>query len=757
MPMGTIKFRPGINTQMTPALNEGGWSDSSLIRFHEGEPEKIGGWDKYYPFSLATSIRHMKEFQSTTAVTYLGLGGDDVLGVISGGVFSDITPQIVAYDLPPDIETTSGSAVVNITDSNVGSVTDYDFIYFNTPISVGGLILEGTYRVLQSTGTGTYQITAAQNATATVSTVSITGATQANPCEITATSHGRSNGDLVYIDGVSGMTELNGGIYTVANASANTFELSGVNSTGYTAYSTGGSVYGGIVPQFTTSSGSEIVTVVFPGHGLSVGNSISFDVSTSVGGVTISGTYEVLTVPGSGTLTISASAAASSSATSAMNSGEAEIKYYVTLGPNPPGAGYGIGAYGSGNYGTGVIPSAQTGNKITATDWSLDSWQQTLIACPEDGALYAWSPTAGLVTARLLGGSDAPLYNKGCFIAQPANILVAYGSTTRSSTTSIGVRQDPLLIRWSDQDNYEDWSLDTTDQVGSVRLPRGSEIRGGIQGPNQALIWTDVAVWSMQYVGQPLVFTFNEIATNCGLIGRHAQAILGTTVYWMGHRNFFALGPGGVQPLPCTVWDSVFQDLDTSAQSKCWAWGVSSFNEVWFFYPSLDDGTGECSRYVKMTLQGNAIVWDKGVLSRSSGIGQSIIDYPLATAPGGIVYRHESGVDADGQPINAWVQSGEVLLNDGTDCLFVDQIRPDMRYGLYGQPELANMAITVTATNDFTGASMSSGAMPYTTDTNYLSPRVRGHRVSIKIESNDVSSWWRMGRMRYRAAPDGRV
>lgn len=758
MPIGTIKFRPGISTQLTVMENEGGWSDGSLIRFNGEQPEKVGGWEKYYAFSLNTEVRRLKEFLDLNGTIYLGVGGDDILAAITGSTLSDITPQTVTYSIPPDIETTSGSAVVSVSDSNIGSVTSYDYIYFNTPISVGGLILDGAYPVLQSTGTGTYEITADANASATVSTTTITGATQANPCVITSTSHGRSNGDLVYIDGISGMTELNGGIYTVANAAADSFELSGINSTGYTAYSTGGSVYGGIVPQFTTVSGSEIVTVTLPGHGASIGGKLSLAKTVTVGGLTLSGTYDVLTVPGSSTFTISAASQASSTATALMNSGEAELKYFITLGPSPAGVGYGIGTYGTGGYGTGVVPAAQTGTPITATNWSLSSWDQTLVACPENGALYAWSPSGGYATARVLGTNDAPIFNRGCFIAQPANILVVYGSTSKRSSTSIGFYQDPLLIRWSDQDNYEDWSLDTTDQVGSVRLPRGSEIIAGIQGPSQGIIWTDIGVWSMQYVGQPLVFLFNEIAHGCGLIAKHAQAVLSETVYWMGHRNFFVLGQGGVRTVPCSVWDAVFQDVDMNAHSKCWAWPVSAFSEVWFFYPSLQDGTGECSRYAKMKIMENGqVVWDKGVLARSAGIDQSIIDYPLAATSDGVIYQHESGTDGDGAPINAWIESGEVLLNDGTNCLFVDQIRPDMHYGLYGQSEAANMSITLTATNDLTGESMSSGALAYTTSTTYLTPRIRGHRVKVRIESNDTGSFWRMGRMRYRASQDGRI
>lgn len=755
MPNVPIKLNPGINTQATALLNEGGWSDSNLTRFVDGQPQKLGGWEDYLGFSVGSAVRRLKAWRDINATDHLAVGAASTLGVVTSGVLADITPQTLDSDIAPDIETTSASTTVTITDPNVSNVTTYDTVFFQTPVTVGGLLLVGAYPITLVTGSTTYEITTAAAASATVATIAITGATQANPCVISATSHGRSNGDLVYIDDVVGMTELNGNIYEVANANANDFELDGIDSSAYTAYSSGGNVYGGIVPQFTTSSGSSIVTVTIVGHGMSVGNQVTFPGSTSVGGVAVSGSYTVLSVTSVDAFTISTSTAAASAATVSMNSGEAALTYYIALGPAPAGAGYGIGTYGTGGYGTGVVPTAQTGAGVAPDDWSLDNWSQTLVACPRNGGLYVWDPDGGFETARLISGSDAPIYNTGCFISQPANILVAYGSTTLSTSASIGVSQDPLLVRWSDQDNYEDWSIDTTDQVGSVRLPRGSRIVGGIQGPNQGLLWTDTSIWSMQYTGQPLVFAFNEIASGCGLIAKHAQAVLKSVVYWMEDGDFFRLSGNGVQSIPCTVWDAVFQDLDKTAVDKCWAWANSVFDEVWFFYPSLQDGTGECSRYAKLHTPTG--FWDKGIMARSAGIDNGVLGYPLAGTSTGTIYQHEKTMDADGQAMNAYVESGEVLLSEGDACMFIDQILPDMRYGFYGDSEDANLAVTVTATNDLNGETMSSGPLAYTASTKYLGLRVRGHRVKVRIESSDTGSWWRVGRMRVRTAPDGSV
>lgn len=837
MSIQPIKMRPGVNTTYTPTLNEGGWSASNLIRFVGGLPERVGGWVKYYNASIGSAIRALWMWRDFNGNNRLAVGATSSLSVITNSALTDITPQTKTTSFAPNMTTTSGSAIVTITDAGISNVTAFDAVYFNVPIAVGGLVLSGLYQITTVTGATSYQITAASNATATVVTGTITGITQANPAVVTANAHGHANGDLVYITGVAGMTEVNGRIFTVAGATANTFQLSGVNSTGYTAYSSGGFVYGGIVPQYATTSGSSTVTVTLPAHGLSAGGRFVAPISTTIGGATISGSYTVVTAPTSSTFTITASNAATSTATGTMGvytisgtvptfttsngtstvtvtltshgliagstftasipttvggvtvygtytvvsaptantftitvsgtasstttvtmiTGYAQLVYYISLGPAASGAGYGIGTYGGGAYGVGVSGTAQTGTAITATDWTLSNWGQTLIACPDGGGLYYWDPSGGFTTASLISTSNAPIFNAGAFVSQPSNFLIAYGSSTRRDTSAIGVVQDPLLVRWSGQDNYTLWSIDTTNQVGSTRLSRGSRIVGGIQGPNVCFLWTDVGVWTMTYIGYPLVFSVVEAGQGCGLVAKHAATVLNERVFWMGRQNFYTLGGGGgVRALDCPVWDDVFQDLDTSNADKCWAWSVSSYQEVWFFYPTLSDSSGQCSSYAKMVLEGEQMFWDIGEMPRSAGIDLGVISYPIAGTSGGIVYEHENGNSADGQTIDAYIESGDVMISSGEAVMFVDQVRPDMKYTQAGSSTSASMDVTITAENDVTGEVQEAGPLAYNSSTLYVEPRVRGHRVRFKIESDDTQSWWRLGLMRYRAAPDGK-
>ncbi len=208
----------------------------------------------------------------------------------------------------------------------------------------------------------------------------------------------------------------------------------------------------------------------------------------------------------------------------------------------------------------------------------------------------------------------------------PQQILVAWGSV------STGQQQDPLTVRWSSILDYTNWTVSTQTQAGSFRIPTGSEIRGGGQGPQQALIWTDLDLYVMQYLGFPLVWGFNQVATGCGLVGPHAFCVMRNSVYWMSSGNFFVLTGGGVRELPCTVWDKVFQNLDVANQNKCVAAANSMFDEITFYFPSLSGGTGEIDSYVKVNVTNGG--WDYGTLSRTAWIDQSVLGQPIGTTPG---------------------------------------------------------------------------------------------------------------------------
>ncbi len=280
----------------------------------------------------------------------------------------------------------------------------------------------------------------------------------------------------------------------------------------------------------------------------------------------------------------------------------------------------------------------------------------------------------------------------------PAQILVAYGSTvgeldSTGRVLTIGDQQDPMIVRWSDSQDFTVWLSSSTNQAGSYRIPRGSLIVGGLQGPQQTLLWTDLALWAMVYQGLPFVFGFNEIMTGCGLIGPHAACAMQGAVYWMSQNNFFVLAGGGPRSIPCTVWDVVFQDLDETNQSKCVAAPNSAFDEIFFFYPSLSGGTGEIDKYVKYQVGGS---WDYGTMARSAWTDQSVLGQPIGATPAGVIYQHETSPDADGGALLASFTTGFFTIAEGRDILFIDWFHPDMKWRYFGSSNTsASVQVTI--------------------------------------------------------------
>lgn len=502
---------------------------------------------------------------------------------------------------------------------------------------------------------------------------------------------------------------------------------------------------GGAVPTFTTVSGSPVVTVDLTAHGESVGNQFPVPTPTTVGGITISGVYVVQSIVDADHFTITASQAATSSATASMNGGNAEIEYFIAISPTVPSAGYGVGTYGTGAYGLGISPSPSPGNPITTTNWTLDNWGEILLACPANGPIYSWSPDSGFSNATKV--FSAPLVNGGIFVSNTTQILVAWASSIESV-------QDPLLVQWSDSGDYTNWAVSALTQAGNFRIPTGSKIMGGFAGPQFNVIWTDLDVWAMDYIEPPLVFGFNKLATNCGLIGRHAFTTADADVYWMGNKQFYLMRGGAVTPIPCPVWDFIFQDLDTNNLDKICCASNNGFGEVAWYFPSKSGGKGEIDSYVKVNVDLDYI-WDFGRLQRTAWIDQSVVGQPMGADASGYVYQHEVSKDADGQPMQPSLTTGYFQVADGNQLNFVDLIIPDFRFGFDEAPPGANLSMSMNFT-DYPGTSpFSVGPYNITSTVDFIDTRLRARYASMTIGSSDLGSFWRMGNLKIRSVPDG--
>lgn len=676
MPIGSVKLRPGVEVEATPSLNEAGISASNLIRFREGLAEKYGGWDRYYPFAIGSPVRDLHAWEDLNQNGELGVGAEQSLSIISGGVNNIITPQQTTTNTAPDFSTVSTTPTVTITDSSITPKTS-DAVFIVTQVAVGGLILSGMYPIASVTGAHSYTITAASNATGTVSN-------------------------------------------------------------------------GGAVPTFTTQSGDSLVSVALTAHGLAVGGSFYIGVQTAVGGVTLTvGSYDVVSVTSANAFKISASTVATSTATVSENGGNVRFLYFITVGPTEAGSGYGVGGYGEGGYGTGVTAPSGSGTPITAADWTLDNWGEILMACPTGGAIYYFQPGSGFRTATVI--ETGPVVNTGIFVAMPQRQLIAYGSSTN------GV-QDPLLIRYSDNEDFTVWTANSGNQAGSFRLSTGSRIIGALQAPQQGLIWTDVDLWSMQYIGAPFIYGFNKLMTGCGMIAQHAVGVIGNVVYWMGPGSFYVYSGGGSpQGLPCSVWDTVFQNLDMANSSKIYCGVNSQFDEIAWFFPSITGGTGDNDSCVKYNTREKT--WDCSIntFGRSAWIDQSVLGSSIAAGgPTGIIYQHEQGYDADGVPMTPYLETGYFMLSDGWLLSIIDLLWPDFKWGTYSGAQTAQVQLTFY-TVDYPGDTPTPhGPYTVTQATKFVNTRGRGRQAKIRIASSDLGSFWRIGDLRFRFAPSGR-
>lgn len=517
---------------------------------------------------------------------------------------------------------------------------------------------------------------------------------------------------------------------------------------------------GGTVAAFTTVLGLSLVNVNLAYHGLSVGSTYAINFPVSVGGISLSGFYSVTSVTDISNFSITATEVATSAETVEQNNGDANLLYYITPAPNISGEGYGDGGYGEGAYGEGVTPSQFTGTPITATDWTFDNFGGALAACPNNGPIFIWTTQSGFYTAQII--ANAPLANTGIFVSMSAEIVVAYGSSV------LGI-QDPLLINWCSAGNFNDWTATVANLAGSFRLPKGSRIVGGLQGPQYGLIWTDIDLWSMNFIGLPDVFGFTEIATGCGLASKFAAGVLGTTVYWLSFTaatsgaqtsggQFYALPSGGsVTPVPCSVWDFIFQNIDVAHVAKIRCGVNSQFGEVAWFFPVVG-GSGKNTAYVKFTPQYSC--WDVGYLGRSAWIDQSVFGPAIgADAATNIIYQHEVSNDADGQAMGEFFTTGYWAMSDGQDVMACDLVYPDMRYGQLGSAQTASVDLSFNYTNYADGAPIY--ATPSYAMTNsgppYLNPRFRARLMSMTCGNSTVGSFWRLGGLRTRTAPDGRL
>jgi hypothetical protein len=513
---------------------------------------------------------------------------------------------------------------------------------------------------------------------------------------------------------------------------------------------------GGVTLTFNTTSGHPGITITLGPYVFTNGQTITVGVSTTVGGLTLLGPFTV-NVSGS-VYSINGPGNASSSATGQENGGHVDIQYYVAL-PNESAASgaYGIGPYGLGPYGIGS--GATTGSSglqgtipgaLFLTSWSMDRWGQDLMFNWISSTIYLWVPpiAPGNVGQPVSG---APQAVTGSFVAAPQQQAMAYGIFSQT----LGA-QDPMLIGWCDVANLNAWTATATNQAGSFRLASGNLIVGGTWFGVTGLFWTDLDLWSMTYIGFPLVYGFNKVAPNCGLIAKRAFATIGTICVWMSQNDFFLYQGGAVQPLPCSVRDFIFDTLDTAYIENIHADSNTYGNEVTWWFPQLGSG-GQCTGAVKWHAAGGE--WDitQSGLAVSAWTDQSVLGPPIGTFYSGLLEQFETSIDFDGQILDSYIVSGFFQLAEGEEIIYVERVYPDFTLSAG-----AIISMTFYFADDMAEAENPAlvrtyGPYTITSSTSYVIVRGRGRVMQIRVDCNQaLNSFWRYGEPLVTSSIDGR-
>lgn len=500
---------------------------------------------------------------------------------------------------------------------------------------------------------------------------------------------------------------------------------------------------------FDTMSGSPIVTVADGGYTPEVGQSFIVSGSTTVGGLTMNGEWVVATV-GVGTFTFDAGTNAGSTVS---GGGGASVVIDYLLAPDNAdqgsGQGWGVGTWGSGTWGT---PRPQTGSIVFPSIWELDNWGEELIGVRRGSTIFDWQPSTGLTT-HATPITDAPPAANGTLVAMPEQQIIAWGASVPDPIGMTWGDQDPMLLAWCSYADYNDWFASSANSAGSFRLTQGSQIMTVQRSQGQMLVWTDTSIVSMQFLGGTLIYGFQQLGTGCGLVAPKAAAVVGSKAFWWSVENFFVYN-GTVEALPCAIRDLVFKNVNSGQLLKICASVNAQFSEVQWEYPSID--STENDSYVSFNYVNNT--WAYGTLTDGVAVGRTaridadVFKYPVATDADGNIWLHELTYTAGGDAMPWLAQSGFADLAEGEQFVFVDQVIPDaVQSG-------GDIEVMVRGQNYPTSTVQEIGPYAAGPDVTFIPTRLRARQIGIEFSNGSgvPGLFWRLGRVRIRAAGDGR-
>ena len=706
MPLSKIIYKPGVNRENTRYTNESGWYVSDKVRFRQGTPEKIGGWERISANTFLGICRSLWNWVTLGFENLLGIGTNLKYYIELGGGYNDITPLRTTTTINNNPFALTASTTVTVTDTTHGCING-DFVTFSGAVDIGGVGTNVTAAVLNQE----FQITYID-----ANSYSITISVVPNSTAIAASPGGGSVVVAAY--------QLNIGPATQAPLTG-----WGAGFWGQGNWGQGGSSTDKMRIWNANNWGEDLV------FGPRTKTLYYWDATSGVAtrGVALSSLGGVVT------MTIATPCVLTF--TVALVDGTAVS--FTTTGALPTGLVVGTTYYLRNVAG------------LTAN-----------LSASATGSLVNTSGTQSGVHSMVL--EDVPKFQNSLIVSDASRFLLVFGCNDYDSGNL-----DPMLIRWCSQESLVDWRAAPTNSAGSLRLSHGSEIITVQQQRQEIVVWTDAALFSIQYLGAPLQWGSQIMADNISIAGPNATAIASGVTFWMGIDKFYSYD-GRVQTLRCDLKKYIFSDINRNQYAQIFAGTNEGFNEVWWFYCSQN--STEIDRYVIYNYAENqgAGVWYYGSLGRTAWSDSGLRPYPQATTYSYNVVNHELGVDnketATTTAINAYIETSEFDIEDGHNLGFVYRIIPDITF--VGS-ETASPQVTMTlipmmnsgsgynSPQSVSGSSFATvtrtATVPIEQFTGQIYVRVRGRQMIFKIESDQIGCNWQLGAPRIDIRADGRA
>ena len=704
-----LKFKPGIISDVTPYSNEGGFVDSDKVRFRLGTPEKIGGWSKYTENTIEGNARRLHNWIALDGSDFMGIGTELKYYIEEGQTLSDITP-IRSITSAGDITfaAANGSAIITVTDPAHGANVN-DFVTFSGSASLGGnftaAVINKEYKITELVSSNTYTVTAS----------------------LAANGSDTANGG----SSVVGTYQLNTGLNTT------------VGGTGWGAGQFSGTTSSALSTTLNEAlDNSETAIDVIDETGMNTaGDVILVDQELMLITATADDNTMTVTRGHSGTTAVAHD-----------NGTLVRLATGNTLGTDdfvPWGSASAI-----------TVPGAQI------RLWSHDNFGEDLMLNPRDGGVYYWDRSTGLgarcVKLNTLTGTktSVPQVAKQIIVSDSDRHVIAFGcdglGATAGAADGNGV-QDPLLIRFSSQENPIDWFPTTTNTAGDIRLGGGSTFVQAVETKEQVLVFTNKSLHSMKFIGPPFTFGIRELSKNITIMCPSAAIAVDDSVYWMGADTFYVYAGGQTQQLSCTVKDKVFLNFNFEEKDKVHVGINSEFSEIMWFYPTLN--STEVDAYVVYNYLES--VWYFGTMARQAWLDRGIRSLPIA-AGGSYLYNHEVGYDDDGSAMTSYVESAPMGFSKEDKFSFVSRIVPDINF---------NGSTSINPSVDFTlkaqtfsgsgitqttsGTTTRSATSPVETYTEKLDFRIRGRTFALRVESSSLGTKFKLGVPQANVIEDG--